>query len=94
MDKNKTELVFLNAAGAWGIDAQVGMLYEELGELMSAINKFKRGRITHKELAGEIADCRIMIKQAPMLFGIQEDLVDGIEDQKMERLAQRLNMEF
>ena len=40
-DKKTLEL----ALDCWGAEAQIGMAYEELGELITALNHFKRGRI-------------------------------------------------
>ena len=37
--------IYANAIMEFGVDAQIDMLHEEVGELLSAINKYKRGRV-------------------------------------------------
>jgi len=76
------------ALDCWGEEAQIGMAYEELGELITALNHFKRGRIGEYELASEVADVLIMVNQLSILVGPQV-----VQDQivfKMDRLRQRL----
>lgn len=81
-------LVLQNALDTWGYDAQLGMANEELAELITAINQFKRGRIDKKQLASEIADSFIMVSQMAIMVG--EDLVQEQIEYKMTRLDQRL----
>jgi NTP pyrophosphatase (non-canonical NTP hydrolase) len=58
-----TDNPFREAVKQWGADFQIGMVAEEVGELLSALSKFKRGRIRPMDLASEIADVRIMLEQ-------------------------------
>ena len=46
----------------WGTEGQIDMFHEEVGELLSALNKYKRGRVPAKEVITEIADVQIMIR--------------------------------
>lgn len=65
----------------WGSDPQINTFFEEMGELMQAINKYKRHRYTEKpenepiqtlaleeNIAEEIADLEIMLEQIKILF--------------------------
>ena len=58
-----TDNPFREAVKQWGVDSQMAMVAEEVGEMLSALSKFKRGRIKPMELASEIADVRIMLDQ-------------------------------
>ena len=56
----------------WGMEAQIDMLHEEMGELMSAINKHKRGRRHRSYVQEEIADCLMMLQQMRHYFGKED----------------------
>ena len=58
-----TDNPYREAVKQWGVELQVGMVAEECGEMLSALSKFRRGRIKPMELASEIADVRIMLDQ-------------------------------
>lgn len=77
------------AIQTFGFEKQTGMLSEECVELLSAINKFKRGRIGRKEVIEEIADVVIMCIQMAYYFGYC-DVQDEISI-KILRLAERMN---
>lgn len=72
----------------WGIRAQVGMVMEECGELLSALNQFDRNRITADKVAEEIADVTILMAQMAKVFG--EDRVQAALNMKIERLMIRV----
>ena len=81
------------AIEAWGLDAQLEMVIEECLELALALQKLKRlrGDMTQKEknVIDEIADVKIMIKQAEKIFGSEP--VNERVDFKMNRLNDRLS---
>lgn len=81
------------AIETWGIDAQLEMVIEECLELALALQKLKRlrGDMTQKEknVIDEIADVKIMIKQAEKIFGSEP--VNECVDFKMNRLNERLS---
>ena len=81
------------AIDVWGFDAQCEMIIEECLELVLALQKLKRLRGDKKQkfdnVIDEIADVKIMITQAQMLF--PKDLIDARVDYKMNRLKERLN---
>lgn len=58
-----TDNPYREAVKQWGSDFQIGMVAEEVGEMLSALSKFKRGRIRPMELASEVADVRIVLDQ-------------------------------
>lgn len=77
----------------WGASAQIEMIEEESIELALAIQKLKRKRGDHvKKLLAvidEIADVKIMIRQAERIFDV-EDRVSRRIDFKMRRLKRRI----
>ncbi len=92
MDSRK---VYEDALRTWGAEAQIRMLFEEIGELMQAVCKAgrvknwnQRAEVWHN-IAEEIADVKIMLKQMEILFDV-EDAVEDCERNKVDRLVKRL----
>ena len=89
MDKETFEIYKL-ALDKWGIEAQIGMLTEECGELLSAVNKFNRSRCSNDDVLTELADVSIMVEQLSLIYGGYEKF--QIEkDKKLIRLLKRIN---
>lgn len=90
MKKEITEKqIYANAILAYGVEGQIDMLHEEVGELLSALNKFKRGRVSADEVITEIADVEIMCGQMAMIFGPEK--VEAEKERKLIRLQQRID---
>ena len=66
------------------------MLVEEIGELLSALNKYERGRVELSDVTTEVADVRIMIEQLEVVLDIHDDVECEIK-RKIERLKYRLD---
>lgn len=81
--------IYRAALETFGAEAQINMLFEEMGELMSAICKHARGRDKVAHIAEEIADVQIMLDQMDVLFGC-EDEVERQKRYKLRRLEQRI----
>lgn len=81
-----------DAIARYGWDAQHRMTIEECGELIVALCHIQRGRIPVSELAGEIADVRIMLAQLELLYDCR-DAVEAATRQKLSRLKRRLKGE-
>ena len=89
MDKQKCE-IYKAALEKYGVGAQIGMLTEECGELLSAINKFNRSRCSSDDVLTELADVSIMVEQLSLIYGVYEKF--QIEkDKKLIRLLKRIN---
>ena len=82
--------LYRRAILAWGIDAQMDVMYEEIGELLTAIGHMKRGRATVRDVAGEIADVHIMLGQLAMILDCAA-AVDERTAEKLARLESRLD---
>lgn len=81
--------LYRRAIAAWGTAAQMDMLYEEVGELLTAIGHLKRGRASVEDVAGEIADVRIMLEQLTVILDCAA-VVDARMDAKLIRLEDRV----
>jgi NTP pyrophosphatase (non-canonical NTP hydrolase) len=82
--------VFKRALEQWGSKAQIGMCIEEMGEALTAINHYDRGRIGIEKLVEEFVDVYIMMSQ--MRF-IHQELFDTIFEQKVNRVRKKLGLE-
>lgn len=84
--------MYKKAINKWGYGSQINMVIEELSELIVVIQQDKRGRTTPKEMASEIVDAKIMLEQLIIMFD-NEELIDEIKKEKLERLEKRLERE-
>ncbi len=82
--------VYRRALEAFGVENQISMVHEEIGELLAAIGKFRRGRITEAHVVSEIADVRIMLEQLEEVLGVDPGRVEDEIDEKVRRLRTRL----
>jgi hypothetical protein len=96
--------LYMKALDLWGGEAQVGMVIEEIGELLEAlgglmksINQYNRGRVELTKILEEVVDVEIMMEQLTLVLGMTEgnmndllDTKDRIRDEKIERLRERV----
>lgn len=73
----------------WGVEAQIGMAVEECGEFLSALSKWRRGRVSAEEVGEEVADILLMMCQMTKLFG-GDYFVQATMNAKMQRLIERI----
>lgn len=84
------EELYRKAIDRWGYQAQYNMAAEELAELIAALNKYDRGRVSLVELIDEIADARIMIQQIICMLDINPAEVEAQINVKLSRLKDRI----
>ena len=80
---------YTNALVIYGEQAQMVVALEELSECQKEICKFLRGFGNAGDLAEEIADATIMLEQMRLIFGLNEQVCQMM-DQKIQRLDERL----
>ena len=82
--------IYQKAMGLWGFHFQALMLCEEFGELIKAINHYSRGnrKGSINSIAGEIADCEIMLEQFQVILSIDRCLIDIHKDAKLCKLKE------
>jgi NTP pyrophosphatase (non-canonical NTP hydrolase) len=84
MEKNERLALYDAAIAKWGVGAQKNMAYEEIGELLTALARDDRGRVTTEELLTELADVTIMCEQMAYILGFEE--YEKEKDRKLIRL--------
>ena len=82
--------LYMDAIRNWGVDAQIDMVYEECGELLTAVSRLRRGRCTIDDVVTEMADVSIMIDQLNVMFNLGEKF-DKEKSRKIKRLRDKLN---
>ena len=87
MDKEERLALYDEAIMKWGVEAQREMVYEEVGELITAVARHRRGRADRKEVITELADVTIMCEQLAYMLGY-EDYEKEI-DEKLVRLRDK-----
>lgn len=88
MTDTEKVLLYTDALDSWGIEAQVAMVMEETGEMLSALAKARRGRVTKDEIITELVDVSIMMEQMAVYFGLDEFRDE--KGRKLSRLKERL----
>ena len=88
MTDTEKVLLYTDALDTWGIEAQVAMVMEETGEMLSALAKARRGRVTKDEIITELVDVSIMMEQMSVYFGLDEFRDE--KARKLSRLKERL----
>lgn len=76
------------ATEAFGDEMMYLVFQEELGEGLTAIAQYRRGRITAEEVAEELADILVVTTQMAIQFDLK--LVNEIANEKLERLRWRV----
>jgi NTP pyrophosphatase (non-canonical NTP hydrolase) len=84
MEKEERLKLYGKAINTWGVTAQTDMAFEECGELIAALAKDKRGRVTKEELLTELADVTIMCEQLATILGFED--YEKELDRKLVRL--------
>lgn len=80
--------LYNKALNAYGINAQLWVLIEEMAELANEVAKLMRERSGKQEIITELADVKIMVEQIAFFFGYNEVNVEM--HRKLERLEERI----
>lgn len=84
--------IYKRTIETWGADSQLGMMQEECAELISSINKWRRGKITPYKIIEECVDVEIMLAQMKVIFS-ENELWNKLKLRKLERLLYLLSKE-
>ena len=96
---NREELTQMNLQNAnfYGADRQLNQLIEECGELIQAVNKWKRFYFFNEvawnpihAVMEEIADVEIMLEQIRCLLNLSEETINEIKISKIKRERNRI----
>ena len=88
MEQSERRELYETALTKWGVENQLWMVTEECGELLNAIGKMRRERVTREDVITELADVTIMCEQIAQYMGY-DDYTKEME-RKLERLKERL----
>lgn len=73
----------------YGFTPQLDMMVEECGEMIVAINHYKRQRVSKQRLVEEFADIWIVLKQMGVF--LDENNIAKIVDYKLRRVERVIN---
>jgi len=78
----------------WGEDLQFGMLSEECGELLTAVNQWRRSRVNKAVVVEEMADVIIMIHQIMVTIGVDINghMLDDWIESKLLKMENQLEI--
>jgi len=92
---DKDDNLFQECIDKWGMDFQVNLAIEEIGEVIEQlgktlrkINKVYRGSINRDEMMEEFVDVYLMMQQ---MRYIDKEKFDFIYDYKVKRIKERLD---
>ena len=90
MKMNKQERIELynTATEKWSFESQREMIYEECGELITAVARHKRGRATIDDIMTELADVAIMVEQLAVYYGLED--FEKEKERKLIRMKEKL----
>lgn len=69
----------------YGADHQKDKLFEEMAELQKEVCKEKDGKGDKQHIAEELADVSIMLQQMQIIYGITDEQIEQVVQQKIER---------
>lgn len=88
-------MILQKAIEHYGVEHQLNKVQEELGELITAISKWRNKDASINEVVDEIVDVEIMLEQLEIILSdicevIVPILVDHRKEFKLNRLKQRI----
>ena len=83
--------IHARAVEHYGKEVQIDKAIEECAEFIACAQQFREGRKTREDLAGEVADVRVMMEQMDIIIG--DGLVPYAEAMKVARLDRRMREE-
>lgn len=89
--------IYKEAVLQWGMDAQINMAIEEMAELISALQHYRRieswgHHSTLEDVIDEIADVEIMMEQLKFMFDVDALQLFQIKEKKLDRVKKLLKI--
>lgn len=88
-DKDKKDLMALSIK-TFGEQSQFDQLHEEVGELMVALNHYKRGRVNLTKVIEEIVDVEQCLDTIKTLLQIDPEEYNTIENQQWNKMKKQI----
>ncbi|RLI79847.1 hypothetical protein DRP05_02565 [Archaeoglobales archaeon] len=82
--------VLSEAIEKWGVNANLWVFMEEIGELTKEISKAIRYKPNYDRISEEVADVEIAIELVKIIFNLDQKRIEEIKRHKIERLMKRL----
>lgn len=77
----------------FGEKYQKVLLFEEMSELQKEICKDIRNKRNIEHIAEELADVYIMLQQMQLIYGITDEQIEQVVQEKIERTLDRIDGE-
>lgn len=77
----------------YGANHQKDKLFEEMAELQKEVCKEKDGKGNIQHIAEELADVSIMLQQMQLIYGITDEKIEQVVQDKIERTLDRIEGE-
>lgn len=90
MTPKEKEYLILKAISYYGIQSQYDQFHEEVGELMTKLNHFKRNRCSLEDVIVEMIDVEQMINALKLVYEIPEELYQTIEEKQYQKLKENM----
>lgn len=88
-DEDKKDLMLLSIK-TFGEQSQIDQLHEEIGELMVALNHYKRGRVNLTKVIEEIVDVEQCLDTIKTLLQINPEEYNAIENQQWNKMKKQI----
>ena len=88
-DQDKKDLMLLSIK-TFGEQSQFDQLHEEVGELMVALNHYKRGRVNLTKVIEEIVDVEQCLDTIKTLLQIDPEEYNTIENQQWNKMKKQI----
>lgn len=88
-DEDKKDLMLLSIK-TFGEQSQIDQLHEEIGELMVALNHYKRGRVNLTKVIEEIVDVEQCLDTIKTLLQINPEEYNTIENQQWNKMKKQI----
>jgi NTP pyrophosphatase (non-canonical NTP hydrolase) len=89
MSNAELDAILARAVDVYGAENQLLMVFEELGELMTALVQWQRGRVKTSHVCEEVADALVMLSQVGFILEAM-DVNMGVDGQAFTERAQRI----
>ena len=78
------------AVEEWGVNVNLWVFVEEVGELVKEIAKAVRYEPNYNKIIEEVADVEIALELLKIIFKLDQEHIERIKKDKIERLKERL----
>jgi len=85
------DIIISRIVNTYGTDNQLFLLFEELGELIEAVNHYRRNKTNKQRVIEELADTEFMLEQLKYMFNLSNYAIQDVKERNITRLTTKLN---